>query len=144
MHSVGGDIMLPNTAVNPEIFSRFSEEVMPSKTWDIDFETGRVKGMIDEIDAVKQAIYCILRTERYEYLIHSRDYGIELNRLYGKDKRFVLPELQRYICEALYQDDRIVNISGFEFTNTKRNFGLKFRVETVFGQTINIIDEVVI
>lgn len=144
MYLAGGDIMLPDTSVNPEIFSGFNMDIMPSQTWKIDFETGRVKEAIDEVEALKQSIYCILRTERYEYLIHSRNYGIELDKLYGKNKRFVIPELQRYICEALYQDERITNISGFEITNFGKSYAVSFKVDTVFNQPINITDEVMI
>lgn len=54
MRLAGGDIMLPDTSVNPEIFSGFNMDIMPSQTWKIDFETGRVKAAIDEIEALKQ------------------------------------------------------------------------------------------
>lgn len=33
---------------------------------------------------MKQAIYKILQTERFEYLIYSWNYGIELNAVVGK------------------------------------------------------------
>src|SRR5690606_42159936 len=65
------------------------EEQQPSLTYAIDFEKGRIRGMIDELEAVKQAVFLILQTERYRYLIYSDDYGSELEGLIGRDPLFV-------------------------------------------------------
>ena len=42
------------------------DERMPSYTPKIDFERNRIMGTVDNIDAMEQAIYLILQTERYE------------------------------------------------------------------------------
>lgn len=42
----------------------------PTRTFKIDFDAGRVGGFCDETEAMKQAIYKILQTERFEYLIY--------------------------------------------------------------------------
>ena len=44
---------------------------MPSKTYRIDFQTGRISGTVDGRDAMVQAIRKILQTERFQYLIYS-------------------------------------------------------------------------
>lgn len=56
----------------------------PTKTYKVDFDTGRVAGYVDETEAMKQAIFKILSTERFLYLIYSWNYGIELNAVVGK------------------------------------------------------------
>src|SRR5690606_29056146 len=89
------------------------EEQQPSLTYGIDFEKGRIIGMIDGLEAVKQAVFLILRTERYRYLIYSTDYGSELEGLIGRDSLFVQSELKRRIREALMQDDRIEDVTNF-------------------------------
>ena len=61
---------------------------MPSKTYRIDFQTGRISGTVDGRDAMVQAIRKILQTERFQYLIYSWNYGMEWSRLIGKS-RFV-------------------------------------------------------
>lgn len=43
----------------------------PTRTFKIDFDAGRVGGFCDETEAMKQAIYKILQTERFEYLIYQ-------------------------------------------------------------------------
>ena len=41
-------------------------------------DTERISGECDGVEAVKQAIYNILNTERYQYIIYSWNYGVEL------------------------------------------------------------------
>ena len=42
--------------------------VQSSRTWRLDAETGRIAGKIDGLEAVKQAVFKILQTERYAYM----------------------------------------------------------------------------
>ena len=50
----------------------------PSRTYAVDWQTGRVSGFVDGTDALKQAIYKILQTERFAHLIYSWNYGFEM------------------------------------------------------------------
>ncbi len=54
------------------------EENQPSLTYALDIENKRIRGKTDNIEAVKQAVYLILNTERYDCLIFSWNYGAEL------------------------------------------------------------------
>jgi len=123
--------MLPQT--NGLLGEKFTEERKPSKTprWDIEGE--RIMGETDGLEAVKQAVYTILSVERYEYLIHSGSFGIELRELFGKPVPYVLPELKRRITEALTQDDRIEDVTGFSFETKRGKVFTSFVVQTVFG-----------
>lgn len=97
--------------------------------------SGRVLGCCDNLEAVKQAIFKILSTERYEYVIYSWDYGVELSDLYGKNPDYCCAELERRITEALLQDDRITAVDGFTFEKQKNGvIFLSFTVRTVFGE----------
>lgn len=107
----------------------------PTFTWKIDFENKRVIGYTDEIEAMKQAIYLILNTERYRHEIYDWNYGIELSDLFGKDKAYVYPELKRRIREALMADDRITDVTDFEFESNRNTILARFTVNTVFGDT---------
>lgn len=78
-------------------------------------ETCNVVGECDGLEAVKQAIYNILNTERYRYIIFSWNYGVELQDLIGKPMDYVMVEVERRITEALTQDDRIDSVDNFEF-----------------------------
>lgn len=88
---------------------------------------------IDELDAVKQAIYLILSTERYEFPIYSWDYGVELIDLYGKPMPYVMSELPRRITEALTQDNRIDDVIDFEFEKNGKKLHTTFTVVTNAG-----------
>ena len=75
----------------------------------------------------------ILNIERYEHLIYSWDYGIELIDLFGQPIPFVLPELKRRITEALTQDSRIQSVDAFSFETNKGKVHASFTVNTIFG-----------
>ncbi len=137
--------MIPSVAVTPEWFETAREKTEQSKTYRINFESGRIEESIDRIEAVRQSIYCIFRTERYEWLIYRRSYGIELTDLYGKDRRFVIPQLMRRIEDALCQDDRIVGVSDFQFSRPAHGaIGVAFWVSTIYDESIKIEDKVVV
>lgn len=87
----------------------------PTRTYKMDLKTGRISGMIDGIEAVKQAVFKILQTERFEYLIYDTNYGVEMQAMIGKPKTIVETEAQRRITEALAQDDRIADVLDFKF-----------------------------
>lgn len=122
--NVGGAVVEVQTA-----------EKWPSKTYVMNIDGERITGtMTDDIEAVKQAIYKILNTERYQYPIYSWNYGVELADLFGKPIAYVLPEIPSRIKEALVADDRIIDATAFELSHDKRgNVLAKFKVITIFG-----------
>ena len=105
----------------------------PSKTYQMRSDDS-IKGYIDGIEAVKQSIDAMLNTERYDHVIYSWDYGVELKDLFGEDVTFVIPELERRITEALEQDERILSVDEFDFdTSQKRKILVTFTVSTIYG-----------
>ena len=123
--------MLP--AVNDDLQKDFEIEEETSHTYKLNLDESIIAGFVDELEAVKQAIYLILNIERYEYLIYSWNYGIELNDLYGQPIPFVLPELKRRITEALVQDSRILGVDAFSFEVNRGKVHATFTVHTIFG-----------
>lgn len=109
------------------------DEQMPSYTYNINRNTNRISGYIDNKDAMIQAIYLILQTERYESMIYNWYYGVELDGLIGKEKDYVTSELKRVIREALIEDDRINEVSKFELTFNEDSVLIAFLVETNIG-----------
>ena len=106
---------------------------MTSYTYNINRNTNRISGYIDDKDAIIQAIYLILQTERYESMIYNWYYGVEFDGLIGKQRDYVTSELQRVIREALTEDDRILEVSDFEITYTEDSALIVFLVETNIG-----------
>ncbi len=125
--------MIPSGAgFFPQDFE-FKEE--PTQTYQMNADRAVIRGYTDGQEAMKQAIYKILLTERYQYLIYSRDYGIELLDLFGKPVSYVCPELERRISEALLWDSRIRQVTDFEFDFPKKGVvHVSFTAHTVFGE----------
>lgn len=125
--------MIPESGVYAEAEIEIVQ--MPSLTYRLDFRTNRIMGRVDGIEAVKQAIFKILNTERYEYLIYSWNYGVELNELIGEDLEVAYAELSARISEALLQDERILSVEAFSFEKIdKQTLQVNFHVETVEGE----------
>ena len=121
--------MLPNTGNLLDLDLEIT--AMPSRTYQI--KEGRITGTVDGLEAVKQAVLCILNTERYEWLIYSWNHGVELKRLYGKPMGYAKSELKRRIKEALTQDDRIESVDAFSFEVSGRKLSASFTIHTIFG-----------
>lgn len=121
---------------------KFSDETIeiiniPTNTFKIDFDKSRVKNLFDGIEALKQAIYKILITQRYKYEIYDWNYGIELEDLIGMPKGYVKTEAERRIRDALLQDDRIEDVYGFEFYDLEKDKSailVVFYVKSIFGE----------
>ena len=123
--------------ITPETYdfnAEFQTEQFANKTYKINFEEKRIIGEIDDLEAVNQAVYKILHTERFNSLLYSWDYGVEFENLIGKDYDFILGDLQRRIEEALLQDDRIERIENVK-VNKKQNdsIDVSFIVVSKYG-----------
>ena len=118
----------------------FTVETEPSKTYRLNIENNTISGICDGKEAVKQAVYKILNTERYKYVIYSRNYGSE--KLYGKQMSYVKSIIKSVITDALMADDRIKNISNFTVEKIdKTALKVDFTAESIFGG-IDISEEV--
>jgi hypothetical protein len=104
-----------------------------SRTYKLNINKETISGYIDEREAMRQAIYLILNIERYDYLIYSWNYGIELKDLFGQPTFYVMAELERRITEALTADSRITGVDNFEITREGKKVHAKFTVHTIFG-----------
>lgn len=110
------------------------EEIeQPSQTWKLDFEKGKVTRVIDNLEAIKQAVFKILQTDRFQYLIYSFNYGHELDTLIGQNPLFVQSEFTRMIIEALTQDDRITGIENMQIDIEGDRMFARFTVVTQYG-----------
>lgn len=123
--------------ITPETYdfnAEFQTEQFTNKTYKINFEEKRIIGEIDDLEAVKQAVYKILHTERFNSLLYSWDYGVEFENLIGKDYDFILGDLQRRIEEALLQDDRIERIENVKVDKKQNDsIDVSFIVVSKYG-----------
>ena len=102
----------------------------------IDFAKKRIVGWTEGKESVAQYIYTVLNVERYENILHSWQFGIERNDLYGMPSDYVIAELQRRIEDALSIDDRITAVDTFEFSVKGRTISIKFVAHTIYGDDI--------
>ena len=127
--------MIPSTTAFLEQDFEITEQ--PTHTYKMNLESNLIRGYTDGQEAMKQAIYKILNTERYQYVMYSWNYGIELLDLYDEPVSYVCPELERRITEALTWDDRIQSVDNFEFNISKKGEILvTFTAHTVFGNVV--------
>lgn len=121
--------MIPSTG---DILKQgFEVATLPSKTFCL--QEDRIIGYVDGIEAVRQAIDAILNIERFDWLIYSWNFGIELRKLFGKSHGLVKSKLKKQIKEALTQDDRIIGVDAFYFEISGRRLHVTFTVHTIFG-----------
>lgn len=124
--------MIPTNELTPDV-ELISQ---PSYTYSMNRDKENVIGTCTGIEAVRQAMYKILNTERYQTPIYSWNYGSEFSDLVGKPVNYCVPEIERRIKEALLQDDRIQSVYDFKFTFPKKNIiYVTFRVDTTEGTT---------
>jgi len=123
--------MIPQTG--DALRQDFVFTTLPSRTFKMNHDILAITGTIDQIQAVEQAVFLILNTERYFWLIHSWSYGVELHNLIGKDPEYCIPEIERRIREALLQDDRITAVENFQFKVNKKKVLTTFTVVSIFG-----------
>src|SRR5690606_8256358 len=84
-------------------------ELPMAKEWAWDFEELDFKArdgkmyQVEGKEAVKIWLWKIFQTPRYRYLIHSWDYGHELENLIGQGSQsFIKAEAERLIKEAIW------------------------------------------
>lgn len=122
--------MIPETIQN---ISTVSISKQKTKTYYMKEGKNEIRGDIDGLEAMEQAIYKILHTKRYKHLIYNWDYGVEIDDLFGKNYSYVVPELERRIREALLTDDRITAVENFQFYPNKNELLVTFTVTTDYG-----------
>lgn len=112
------------------VLGQAEERRQPSRTYRLDLDNNRIAGMIDGLEAVRQAVYMALSTERFAYFIYSANYGMERGTSGGAG-----PEWERWVKEALLADDRITGIEGFRLTASGDELELRFTVVSIYGST---------
>ena len=125
--------LLPDTQ-GSELGSPLSQGTETSDTYKMAIEEERIKGRVKkDIEALEQAVYKALNTERYRFAIYSWNYGVELADLFGKPIPYCMAEIPRRITEALLVDDRITAVEDFELSHNDGDVLCKFTVASIYG-----------
>lgn len=125
--------MLPENS-NYEVLSSYDTTEQPYMTYKLDRENKRIVAVYEDYEEIiRQAVYLVLLTERYDYAMYSWNYGIELSDLFGRERQYVIPMLMSRIKEALLQDDRILNVTNFNFNINRSKYSVSFTVITKYS-----------
>lgn len=109
-------------------------ETLPSNTYKMDLENGRVVGMTDGLDAVRQMVFKMLLTDRYSEIIYDENYGSDLFVLRGKPIDYAEVLTPDYIESCLLQDDRVESVEDIVITQKDSDtLYVSFTVNTVYG-----------
>lgn len=116
----------------------------PSKTYRLDFRTGRVRGTVDGERSLRQFVRMALATERFRYLIYDSDYGSEIDEVITQDSspELLESEIPRVIREALIVDERIDNVTNFIIERSQDAYFVTFDIDTNDGWRLSFETEV--
>jgi hypothetical protein len=107
-----------------------------TRTYNIDFENGRIYGFCDGLEACKQAMTKILLTERFKNLIYSDEYGSEVLDAFmagGFSDEFLETEIPALVTEALMEDVRVLNVDNFKLNLKGDEVDIECDVTTIYG-----------
>ena len=104
-----------------------------TETFGLNMTNNVVVGKIDGLAAVKQSIYFLLSVEADQYIIYPYTYGITTIDLIGMPNYYVMAVIPNRIKETLLSDDRITDVTDFEFATDKNKLHVKFIVHTIYG-----------
>lgn len=126
--------MLPITENIDNLISNVeNEEQENTQTFDLNLTKNIIGGKIDGLEALKQSIYLRLSIEADQYIIYSYTYGINTLDLIGQPMYYVAAVLPDRIRETLLSDNRITDVSDFEFEVERNKLTTKFIVHTIYG-----------
>ena len=112
----------------------------PSRTWYINKTTNRIEGEAENLQAAHQAVQIILNTERFRWQIYKPYSGVEWDGLIGQDPGYVGANLLRRVREALLVDDRVRDVTDFDFTVQGDRLSATMTVVTVYGNTQTTVE----
>ena len=107
----------------------------PSFTYRINFGNGRLGGMVDNKDALKQYVVKAIKTCRSRFRIYTDDYGCEIESLIGSDvtEAFIQAEIPRMVREALIYDDRINDVTNVQATRDGDAVFITATIVSIYG-----------
>lgn len=129
--------MIPANSFDEDMV--FQTEVQTGRTYGL--YSDKIQGYVTDAEALRQAVYKLLNTEKYEYPIYSFNYGIALEDLIGKDPDYVAIEVERRISECLLTDERVSDVTDFIFEENGDELRISFLVKSIYGD-MNVTKEV--
>ena len=109
----------------------------PSKTYKLDLDKGRILGMVDGQEAVRQAIRKAIITPRWKCLIYDNQYGSEVEAAVIQNKEatreYVETVIPGFVRDCLRPDSRVTGVSNFDITFEDDHAYIRFDADTIYG-----------
>jgi len=99
-------------------------EIVPYPSRTFRLTEKQITGNIDGAEAIKQAVYHILSTERYAYAIYDDNFGVEFEKYKGRGFDYLEATIENTLNDALLQDDRIIKVNVANIVKTNKNTAL--------------------
>ena len=110
---------------------------MPSRTYRLDLDAGRIVGFVDNLEAVQQAIRKAIITPRFKCLIYDKQYGSEIeDAVIAKDasREYAQSVIEGFVKDALAPDSRILECHDFDISFDKDQAQIVFTADTNYGE----------
>lgn len=129
--------MLPNITDienTDDLIADFEDDVQENtKTFAINMKDNTIVGTIDGVEALKQSVRLMLCIEPDKYIIYPYTYGASTLDLIGKPVYYVMAVIPDRIKETLLTDNRITDVSDFEFEVDNNKLHVKFVITSIYG-----------
>ena len=107
------------------------------RTYRMDFDKKRIGSMIDGKEAVAQAIWKILSTTRFAYLIYDDQYGCDIFSKIndsGLTEDYLESDIPVMIEDALSYDERVTGVSDYSYEIISHDsVHVSFTANTIYG-----------
>lgn len=113
-------------------------EELPSKTYRLDLDAGRITGCVDELESVNQAIRKAIITPRFKCLIYDDQYGSNIEEAIAANDatpEYIEAVIENFVKDALLPDTRILEVYDFAFRFEEDKAFVSFKADTIFGET---------
>lgn len=126
-----------------DLIVQFDEDEQENtQTFGINFADNTIGNKVDNLEALRQSIYLMLSIEADQYIIYPYTYGIQTLDLIGKPVHYVMAVISDRIKETLLSDDRINDVTDFEYEVDRNKLLVKFVVDTIYN--VKIEEETVV
>lgn len=109
-----------------------------TRTYRMDMARKRIVGMVDGKEALQQAIWKMLTTERFKHLIYSDNYGSEImDRAMDAEltEEFLGCDIPELVKDALMIDERILEVNNITWNWVGRDsVAIACEVITIYGE----------
>ena len=116
------------------------EESIIYRTYRMDFQSQRIIGMVDGLEAAKQNMIKALQTRRYAYEIYDDQYGSDIMNKIGNidlSPDYLEADIPVMIADTFVNMEEIVEIDDLQFEIFEGDsIYISFTATTIFGNTI--------